>query len=265
MTNHQPELAAYPRQYLEELFDNLVGQPDSQTAFYGALAESTRATPPESAYRALAITARRLIADAVDRVPNQHELPANEHFAALASLKANGATGARLTVTATAALARTYTRRALYAQPYSHVSANLDATLRHIKGIAHSDALAAAISIGGMASNINPRSTSLGPFAAFAFILSRHFNIPLDRSFSIAEDSETGALTIKPRYQRARGTTNRHCPAATIKLSQSESGAPSALLTCMRVIGSVALHEIYPRQFGIYGMPGTATEHHSAA
>lgn len=163
---------------------------------------------------------------------------------------ANSLQGSHITTGVLTAISDIYVRRAHVPQTIDGVERNTDRSLRYAYGNAFNDGYTAAYNQTAIRTGRNPANRLNKPFL-FMNLLYKGPNhaTPHRRAFRVATGKD-GQLEIQPRHPLVNSKSEEHCPAADARIEVANE-SPSALLTFMRTISSVAMRDIYPHRFAM--------------
>lgn len=170
------------------------------------------------------------------------------------SMRVNGKIGINSTLAPLKTLSKIYQKhekRTAAAQDPDLVWKNTDRAIRHVYQNAFHPAIEGVFNELVMRTALNPARSWNKPFIiASALWGGTAMSIVSRRAFLVESDAD-GQLDIRPRYPHTSFTeSDNRCPATNIHI-EVEGESPSALLTFMRCIGTVAVQDIFPHRFSI--------------
>lgn len=163
---------------------------------------------------------------------------------------ANSLQGTHITIGVLTTVSEIYTRRARVPQTIDRVEQNTDKALRYVYGNAFNEGYTGVYNQIAVRSGRNPANPLNKPFL-FMNLLRKgpEHATPHRRAFRVATDQE-GQLNIQPRHSLVNSKSEKRCPATDARIEVAHA-SPSALLTFMRTISSIAMRDIYPHRFNI--------------
>ncbi len=138
-----------------------------------------------------------------------------------------------------------YKNNAEAPQRESSVRKSVDATTKHIFGIAFSGSKKAGFyNLGALADGVDPASPIHAATTELKLLMlgKSDFEEVAEESFVIEEQAE-GQLLITPRYEIYRSDEAKFCPATGMRI-QTPDGLRSALFMSMQLVGDVVVEEI---------------------
>jgi len=166
------------------------------------------------------------------------------------SIGANAPLGVQAAIGALITTSDIYARRARVPQATDRVKQNTDKALRYVYGNAFNDGYTAIYNGLGMRTGRNPANRFNKPFFLINFLYrGAEYAIPHRRAFRVATDKD-GQLDIRPRHRLINSKSEERCPATDARIGVAHE-SPSALLSFMRAISSVAVRDIYPHRFSM--------------
>jgi len=166
-------------------------------------------------------------------------------------MRRNGYLGTNTAVATLSAVSKVYEKRSPVAQDPAIVWKNTDRAIRHTYANAFNHARQAMINELSMRHELNPANHVFRKLVIWNALFSDTTTARISpRAFRVKTDTD-GQLDIRPRYAHVSQSENgRRCPATNMRI-EVDGESPSALLTFMRTIGTVAVQDIYPHRFSI--------------
>jgi hypothetical protein len=237
-----------PPELFDQFFDRLAG-PDNIYVVQGALAETVN-TPNDK------LDKFQILARAVDGVVNWATRnldveDTEESRLWKENIFAQGKVGVTGTVDTLRAIDRLYVNRASAPQEHGNVIKNTHRALRHLHKVAFSGAEIGKVNLEALYLGLNPKNPLLLPLIELSHVHRTRAlkgNIS-HRAFRVSKDKE-GQLDINPKYSHLPEAGDRKCPA-TGAIVETISGPRSGLYTFMKIMGTVAIEEIFPHDFKI--------------
>jgi len=162
----------------------------------------------------------------------------------------NGEQGVRTTIGGLSVVSKLFAKHAEAPQAEDTVQKNTDGVLRHVYRNAFNSSYLGVYNLLALRNGRNPANLLNRPlFLMDAFIRGLRNASIHPRSLRVTTD-EDGQLHLQPRYNLVVVKTNEHCPATEARIAVAGE-SPSALLTFMRTIGTVAVQDIFPHRFPI--------------